>query len=243
MVESLDVDDASVGRQTELDDFLDALVKSEQLRPRDSSDWVTIQYQLPEHLAREGRPFHLTYGGRTATSMAFRQRLAILGDRLTVLAEDEQGRPDLESIVRDLPVGGLVYVCGPLGLLQAVQAAAEAVHGADQDIVRFELFSRDGLAPITGHALDAADYELVLARSGHTLRLAPEDNILDKALALGIDVENDCREGICGSCVTAIISGEVDHRDLVMTKKEHAAMTQLMICVSRPTCPRLELDL
>ena len=184
---------------------------------------ITPMMAMAEHLAREGRPFHLTYGGRTATSMAFRQRLAILGDRLTVLAEDEQGRPDLESIVRDLPVGGLVYVCGPLGLLQAVQAAAEAVHGADQDIVRFELFSRDGLAPITGHALDAADYELVLARSGHTLRLAPEDNILDKALALGIDVENDCREGICGSCVTAIISGEGDHRDLVMTKKEHAA--------------------
>ena len=92
-------------------------------------------------------------------------------------------------------------------------------------------------------ALDADDYELVLARSGHTLRLAPEDSILDKALALGIDVDNDCREGICGSCVTTIISGEVDHRDLVMTKKEHAAMKEMMICVSRPTCARLELDL
>ena len=109
--------------------------------------------------------------------------------------------------------------------------------------MRFELFSRDGLEPVTGQALDADDYELVLAKSGHTLRLDPEDNILEKALALGVDVENDCREGICGSCVTPIISGEVDHRDLVMTKKEHAAMKEMMICVSRPTCPRLELDL
>lgn len=204
---------------------------------------ITPMMVMAEHLAREGRPFHLTYGGRTAQSMAFRPRLAALGEHVTFLAEDEQGRADLEAIVRELPEGGLLYVCGPLALLQAVQAAAEVVHGPDQDLVRFELFSRDGLEPIVGQSLDADHYELVLARSGHSLRLAPEDNILDKVLALGVDVENDCREGICGSCVTPILSGDVDHRDLVMTKKQHAAMTEMMICVSRPTCARLELDL
>lgn len=204
---------------------------------------ITPMMAMAEHLAREGKPFHLTYGGRTAESMAFRMRLGALGDRVTFLAEDDQGRADLEAILRELPDGGLVYVCGPLGLLQAVQAAVEAVHGPDQDIVRFELFSREGLEPVAGQALDADDYELVLTKSGHTLRLDPEDNILEKALALGIDVENDCREGICGSCVTPIVSGTVDHRDLVMTKKEHAAMQEMMICVSRPTCARLELDL
>ncbi|WP_068319221.1 flavin reductase family protein [Janibacter anophelis] len=198
---------------------------------------------MAEHLAREDKPFHLTYGGRTRASMAFCQRLDRLGDRVSFLAEDTQGRADLETIVRDLPDGGLVYVCGPLGLLQAVQAAAEAIHGADQDVVRFELFTTKGLEPRVGASLDADDYELVLARSGHTLRLAPEDNILEKALALGIDVENDCREGICGSCVTPILEGTVDHRDLVLTKKEQAAMAEMMICVSRPTCARLELDL
>lgn len=204
---------------------------------------ITPMMAMAEHLSRGGRAFHLTYGGRTAQSMAFRPRLAALGERVTFLAEDEQGRADLEAIVRELPEGGLPYVCGPLALLQAVQVAAEVVHGPDQDLVRFELFSRDGLEPIVGQSLDADHYELVLARSGHSLRLAPEDNILDKVLALGVDVENDCREGICGSCVTPILSGDVDHRDLVMTKKEHAAMTEMMICVSRPTCARLELDL
>lgn len=204
---------------------------------------ITPMMAMAEHLAREDKPFHLTYGGRTRASMAFCQRLDRLGDRVSFLAEDTQGRADLEAIVRDLPDGGLVYVCGPLGLLQAVQAAAEAIHGADQDVVRFELFTTEGLEPRVGASLDADDYELVLARSGHTLRLAPEDNILEKALALGIDVENDCREGICGSCVTPILEGTVDHRDLVLTKKEQAAMAEMMICVSRPTCARLELDL
>jgi len=204
---------------------------------------ITPMMAMAEELARTGRPFHLTYGGRTRASMAFCQRLEALGDRLTVVAEDTDGRADLEAVVRDMPEGGLVYVCGPVGLLRAVEAAAEAVHGADQDIVRFELFSRAGVEPQESAALDADNYELVLTESGHTLRLSPEANILEVVLALGLDVENDCRDGICGSCITPIRSGTADHRDLVLTKREKAAMDKMLICVSRPTCARLELEL
>jgi len=204
---------------------------------------ITPIMAMAEHLAREDRPFHLTYGGRTTGSMAFNSRLAVLGDRVSFLAEDTDGRPDLEALLKELPSGGLVYVCGPLGLLTAVQAAAETVHGADQDVVRFELFSRSGLEPVEAVGLDEDRYELVLAKSGHTLRLAPEANILETALALGIEVENDCRDGICGSCLTPVLSGTVDHRDLVLTKKERASMDRMLICISKPTCPRLELDL
>lgn len=204
---------------------------------------ITPIMAMAEHLARQGKRFHLTYGGRTRDSMAFRPRLTALGDNVTFLAEDRDGRPDLRSLVEALPEGGLVYVCGPLGLLRAVESAAETAYGPDQDIVRFELFSRAGVEPQPAASLDADNYELVLAASGHTLRLAPEANILEVVLALGVEVENDCRDGICGSCVTSIRSGTVDHRDLVLTKKEQAAMDRMMICVSRPTCPRLELEL
>ena len=204
---------------------------------------ITPILAMAESLARNGRPFQVTYGGRTAASMAFCRRLEALGQQCTFLAEDVEGRPDLEAIVRSLPDGGLVYVCGPLGLLKAVQAAAEAVHGPHQDVVRFELFSRTGVLPEEPAATDADTYELVLTESGHTLRLTPETNILEKVLALGVEVENDCRDGICGSCLTPIVTGTVDHRDLVLTKKEQAAMDRMLICVSRPTCPRLELKL
>jgi ferredoxin-NADP reductase len=205
---------------------------------------ITPIMTFAEDLERTGRPFSLTYGGRAADSMAFRQRLAPLGDRVTFLAEDVDGRPDLESLVRAVPEGGLVYVCGPLPLLRAVEAAAETAHGPDQDMVRFELFSRAGIeVDVAPPALDGDTYELVLAESGHTLRLKPDANILDVVLALGIDIENDCRDGICGSCITPVVAGTVDHRDLVLTKKEQAAMDQMLICCSKPTSERLELRL
>ncbi len=204
---------------------------------------ITPIMTFAEHLDREGRPFTLTYGGRTRSSMAFRDRLAALGDRVTVVAEDDAGRPDLDELVRTLPDGGLIYVCGPLGLLRAVEAAAEAVHGPDQDVVRFELFSRAGVEAKESVPLDGDTYELVLARSGHTLRMKPQSSILETVLALGVEVENDCRDGICGSCITSVLSGTVDHQDLVLTKREQAAMDKMMICCSKSTSDRLELDL
>jgi ferredoxin-NADP reductase len=204
---------------------------------------ITPMMAMAEQLHRDGKPFHLTYGGRTATSMAFRDRLAKLGEHVTLLAEDVQGRPDLEAIMGNLPADALIYVCGPLPLLRAVEVAAVNAFGAGQDVVRFELFSTEGVEQEEGAAMDADSYELVLTESGHTLRLKPEANILETALALGVEIENDCRDGICGSCVTPIVSGTVEHRDLVLTKREQAAMDQMLICVSKPTCPRLELGL
>ncbi len=205
---------------------------------------ITPIMTFAEELERSGRPFSLTYGGRTADSMAFRERLAVLGDKVSYLAEDTDGRPDLDGIVRSVPEGGLVYVCGPLPLLRAVEAAAEEVHGPEQDLVRFELFSRAGVEIDTAPpALGGDTYELVLTESGHTLRLKPDANILDVVLALGIEVENDCRDGICGSCITPVLEGSVEHRDLVLTKKEQAAMDQMLICCSKPTSERLELKL
>ena len=204
---------------------------------------ITPIMAFAEHLDRHDRPFRLVYGGRTEGSMAFRERLGALGDRVTFLAEDRDGRPDLDEVVKELPDGGLIYVCGPLALLRAVQSAAEAVHGPDQDLVRFELFSRTGVEPQEAASIDGDSYELVLSQSGHTLRMKPDANILETVLALGIEVENDCRDGICGSCVTRVLSGTVDHRDLVLTRKEQAAMDKMMICCSKPACERLELDL
>lgn len=207
---------------------------------------ITPIMAFAEHLDREGRPFQLVYGGRSEQTMAFRERLARLGGRVTFLAEDRDGRPDLEAVLKDLPADGLVYVCGPLPLLRAVEAAAETVHGPDQDVVRFELFSSAGVerAATPDDAAPAGEgYELVLARSGHTLRLQPDANILDVVLAVGVEVENDCRDGICGSCITPVLSGTVEHRDLVLTKREKAAGDKMLICCSKPTCDRLELDL
>jgi ferredoxin len=85
--------------------------------------------------------------------------------------------------------------------------------------------------------------EVVLAESGLTVSVAPGTSILQAVLDAGVDVDHDCTEGICGSCETKVVEGEVDHRDYVLTAREKAAGDCMMLCVSRACGPRLVLGL
>jgi ferredoxin len=56
-------------------------------------------------------------------------------------------------------------------------------------------------------------------------------------------VLSSCAEGTCGTCETAVLEGEPDHRDSVLDEVEREAGGCMMICVSRACSPRLVLDL
>jgi len=60
-----------------------------------------------------------------------------------------------------------------------------------------------------------------------------------------VRIETSCEQGVCGTCLTRVLEGEIDHRDLFLTDEEHAANDQFTPCVSRAKvgCRVLVLDL
>ncbi|MDB5896104.1 MAG: ferredoxin, partial [Rhodoferax sp.] len=86
-------------------------------------------------------------------------------------------------------------------------------------------------------------YTVDLKRSGKTFTITPEKSILNTLLEAGIDVPYSCSEGVCGTCETRVISGTPDHRDSVLSAKEKAANTSMMVCVSGCKSAGLVLDL
>lgn len=84
---------------------------------------------------------------------------------------------------------------------------------------------------------------LILRKSGIKIEVSADQTILEALLAHGIDVDTVCREGICGTCETRVVSGTPDHRDDVLDEGERAAGDTMMVCVSRALTPTLELDL
>jgi ferredoxin-NADP reductase len=200
---------------------------------------ITPLLPMLERAERDGRPWHLYYYGRARSSMAFLDKLERHGDRVTLVTRHDEARPDLAAIVRDLPAGHALYACGPGRLTSELAAHAEA-HGVN-DRLRTELFAvpETDVAP----APDADSFVVRLETSGLELTVPPGRSILDVVLEAGIDVLHDCAEGICGSCETAVVSGEPDHRDYVLTTQEKADNSCMMICVSRSSCPVLVLEL
>ncbi|MDE2370246.1 MAG: oxidoreductase [Burkholderiales bacterium] len=187
----------------------------------------------------QGRPLTLVYAGRSRALMAYLEPLkALLGDALRVHADDEQGgRPlDVDAVLGDCRPSDTVHVCGPRALLDQVLARATA-RGWAQDRVRFELFA-------TPQA-EAGDrpFDLVLAQSGTTLQVPVGKTIIDCLRAQGEDPLCDCLRGECGVCAVAVIEGEVDHRDYVLSAAEKKTNKVMQICVSRARGARLVIDL
>jgi ferredoxin-NADP reductase len=184
-----------------------------------------------------GADWTLHYGGRTAASMAFVEELAGYGERVHLIPEDTDGRPDLTAIVGSLPAGGLVYTCGPEGLLGAVEAACAALPPGSCHLERFSAKPQE--VPAGGDT----SFELVLNRSGLTLSVPADKSVFDVVREAGVSVLGSCLEGICGTCETEVVDGEVDHRDSVLSPDEQESNETMMICVSRCRSARLTLDL
>ncbi len=181
-----------------------------------------------------GAPWHLAYGGRTRNSMACVPELLTYGDRVRLVPQDEEGLLDLGSILAAPRVHTLIYCCGPEPLLAAVEEHATRWPAGALKIERF-----------TAKEIDTEgdeSFDLVLDRSGVTVQVAPDQTVFDAMRAAGVAVLGSCLEGICGTCETPVLEGEVDHRDSVLEPDEQEAMDAMMVCVSRARGDRLVLD-
>ncbi|MEO0976590.1 MAG: cytochrome P450/oxidoreductase [Pseudomonadota bacterium] len=189
---------------------------------------ITPIIAMADRLKALGKSYQVHYCGRGRTSMAFLHRLERdHGSRLLVHAGDEGQRADLAQIVNGIPEGGQIYVCGPERLITAAEHLS--AHLPDGSF-HFEFFAAGsaGLDPAVEKG-----FEVSLADSGLTLSVAADETLLDAILAAGIDIACDCREGLCGSCEVTVLEGEVDHRDMVLTRSERSGNTRMMSCCSR----------
>lgn len=185
-----------------------------------------------------GMSYEIHYCGRSRSRLAFLDRLERdHGSRLTTYVKDEGRRLDLRTLLADLPEGHQVYACGPQRMIDELEALA-----ADwpDDVLHVEHFTSQlgELDPSKEHAFDVE-----LKDSGLTVHVAADQTVLQALRGANIDIQSDCEEGLCGSCEAVVLEGEVDHRDVVLTKSEKESNTRMMTCCSRACGERLVLEL
>ncbi|MFF2362713.1 PDR/VanB family oxidoreductase [Streptomyces sp. NPDC058122] len=179
----------------------------------------------------EGTDWRLLYGGRTRASMPFLEEIEKLDrSRVTVVAEDEDGPPDLDALFADTVPGTAVYCCGPDGLMAAV--AARIPDGAALHLERF-----------TARAPDGGDtaFEVELRRSGRTVTVPAGTTVLAAVRAELPGTLYSCEQGFCGTCRQRVLEGEIEHRDELLTDAERD--DSMLICVSRTRGGRIVLDM
>ncbi|MCP3726107.1 PDR/VanB family oxidoreductase [Paraburkholderia sp. CNPSo 3272] len=204
---------------------------------------ITPLIAMAEQLREQGRPFELHYCTRDPQRAAFRERLAEAGlAERTHFYFDSEGadaRIDLARVLRAPQDGKHAYVCGPAGFIDAVLAAAAGAGWPAQNVHR-EYF---GAAQPGANADANGAFQVTLASCQRVIDVPAGMTIVEALRAGGVEVPVSCEQGVCGTCITRVLSGEPDHRDLYLTDEERAANDQLLPCCSRSRSPMLVLDL
>lgn len=201
---------------------------------------ITPLLAMADELAAGGADFALHYCARSAARMAFRDRLAGGRYAARVRLHCDDGPPaqqfERDRVLATPGAGHHLYVCGPSGFIDGTVAAAR-VAGWGEDAIHFERFS--------GTAADgeARAFEVVVASTGRRVPVAATESVVEALAKIGIVIPVSCEQGVCGTCLTGIVQGEPDHRDLYLMPDERAAGRLFMPCCSRAQGDTLVLDL
>jgi vanillate monooxygenase ferredoxin subunit len=201
---------------------------------------VTPLLGMAYQLQGKNCPFSFDYFARAADVLAFAEeiRASRLSERTRFhlgLNGEDVGKA-LADRLRDAPRGTHAYACGPAAFMQAVRDAVSIEPGV---VLHLEYFAVESVArDIVGGA-----FRVKAARSGTTVQVEPGQTIVEALRVAGIVIETSCEQGVCGTCLTPVLAGRPDHRDMLLTDEERAAGAQILPCVSRSLDSELVLDL
>lgn len=200
---------------------------------------VTPILCMAERLAASGESFGMHYCTRSRERTAFVDRIA--GAKFSGAVQfhhDDSGSTfDVGRALENAPSGTHLYVCGPRGFMDAVLSTARSM-GWPEERLHYEFFGASADLNAASHS-----FHVRIASSGATIEVPPECTVVQALAANGIEVMTSCEQGVCGTCLTRVLSGEPDHLDSYLTPEEQAANDQFLPCCSRARSALLVLDL
>ncbi|TMH29491.1 MAG: phenylacetate-CoA oxygenase/reductase subunit PaaK [Betaproteobacteria bacterium] len=211
--------------------------------------------------------FTLFYGNRSSSAVMFKEELADLKDRFLqrlnlvyVMSREPQdidilnGRIDRDKadalIERWIDVTNVdtAFVCGPDGMMQAVNESLQA-HGVPKSKIKIELFAAS--IPKTEHKVQTtpepghSECAVTVIIDGGTRQFTLEktkENILDAALKQGIELPYSCKGGVCSTCRAKLIEGEVDMDANFALEDYEIERGFILCCQSYPVTDKVVVD-
>jgi vanillate O-demethylase ferredoxin subunit len=202
---------------------------------------ITPVLSMALHLLHVGADFSLHYFTRSIAHTAFHDLLSekrfVHNVAFHYAAEPDAVRAYLRKLLRHRATNAKLYLCGPRPFMDLVESTAAATW--PPEAVNVEYFSAD-LATLSR---SRNTFIIRLARTGGDYPVTPEQSIVQVLRAAGVGIETSCEQGVCGTCLTGVLSGTPDHCDVFLSDEERDAGDKIMCCVSRAKSALLELDL
>jgi ferredoxin-NADP reductase len=189
---------------------------------------VTPLVGMAQVLAKRDAPVRMLFGARTLAELAYLEPLqSVLKDHIKSAIAEKGEFIDFEAEIKQLPPKALMYICGPVPMLDAARKAW-AKAGRPLADLRYETFGSSGrFAPQA--------FRVKIPRHNLDIIVPADHGLLDELELAGVQTMYDCRRGECGLCAMDVISvdGKIDHRDVFLSDEEKASNQRICVCVSR----------
>jgi len=198
---------------------------------------ITPMIAFAHRLHALSAEFELHYSASTRKEAGYLKDLARVPwtDRVHYHFSDEGTRANLNTVLSNYQIGWHVYTCGPDRFMDGVMQAAER-NGFPEEARHLEYFSVPEQPEYENHAFTA-----ILRKSGKTIAVPADKRLADVLIENGFPVDVKCSDGICGVCKCGLVSGDVEHRDFVLSNKQRE--TAIITCQSRAADPDSEIEL
>ena len=127
------------------------------------------------------------------------------------------------------------FVCGPSGYMDAVRPLLVELGsaGAHEESFVFATAPSARLARASTQQAGTA-HVIDFSASGRTVVCEPGTTVLDAAYQAGLPVPSSCSEGMCGTCKSGLVSGEVEMNHAGGIRPKEIAAGKFLPCCSTP---------
>ena len=90
-------------------------------------------------------------------------------------------------------------------------------------------------------SVDSEELVIEIQSTGEKISVTRAESLIDALARSGIEIPTSCQSGLCGTCKTRYLSGDVEHGDCILSDAEH--QEYLTPCISHIKSGTLVLDL
>lgn len=201
---------------------------------------VTPMLSIADALKAKNIPFELHYVFALMSPDSFRSTIeaSSFAENTTFYKESSEDNQLLKPapLLADRPEDTQLFICGVDWWQDPIIALAKQ-KGFAEERIHVERFTAKAAAAL----LDKV-FEVKIASTGATFKIPGDKTVTAFLEESGVKIQTSCEQGMCGTCKTKVLEGEIDHRDKRLSS-EQRAQGYFLPCVSRAKGDTLVLDL
>ncbi|CAL75722.1 vanillate O-demethylase oxidoreductase (Vanillate degradation ferredoxin-like protein) [Bradyrhizobium sp. ORS 278] len=201
---------------------------------------VTPILSIADTLKAKKIPFELHYVFALMSPDSFRGTIeaSSFADNTTYYKEATEDNQLLKAadLLADRPDDTELFICGVDWWMDPIIALAKQ-KGFAEERIHVERFTAKAAAALLDKVFD-----VTIKSTGATFKIPGDKTVTAFLEENGVKIATSCEQGMCGTCKTKVVDGDIDHRDKRLSAAQRAE-GYFLPCVSRAKGDRLVLDL